>query len=217
MALNSSKTCLFIVNFTKNYQFRPLLQIPGCESDIDRVLETKLLGYWFSTDMKPDRHVQHILTISYKRIWTIRKLKKAGISREDILYFYFMKIRSVLESNCVVFHSMLTKENSDNIERIQKIVLRIIMNEDYLDYHHSCLKLNVQTLSSRRIKLCLSFALKCVESDKHRHMFKLNKQTNLRHPDRYDVPYAHTTRYFNSLKLYLTRLLNEHFRNLHTK
>ena len=217
MALNSSKTCLFIVNFTKNYQFRPLLQIPGCESDIDRVLETKLLGYWFSTDMNPDRHVQHILTISYKRIWTIRKLKKAGISREDILYFYFMKIRSVLESNCVVFHSMLTKENSDNIERIQKIVLRIIMNEDYLDYHHACLKLNVQTLSSRRIKLCLSFALKCVESDKHRHMFKLNKQTNLRHPDRYDVPYAHTTRYYNSPKLYLTRLLNEHFRNLHTK
>ena len=216
MALNTSKTCLFIVNFTKNYQFRPLLQIPGCESNIDRALETKLLGYWFSSDMKTDRHVQHILAISYKRIWTIRKLKKAGINNEDILYFYFMKIRSVLESNCVAFHSMLTQENSENIERIQKIVLRIILNEEYLDYHHACLKMNIQTLSSRRIKLCLSFALKCVESDKHKQIFKLNKQTNIRNPERYIVPYAHTTRYFNSPKLYLTRLLNEHFRNLQT-
>ena len=87
MTLNTSKTCLFIVNFTKSHQFRPLLQIPGCDYAIDRVLETKLLGYWFSTNMKTDRHVKHILSISYKEIWTIRKLKRAGISNEDILYF----------------------------------------------------------------------------------------------------------------------------------
>ena len=30
MSLNAEKTCLFIVNFTLKYQFRPLLQIPGC-------------------------------------------------------------------------------------------------------------------------------------------------------------------------------------------
>ena len=214
MTLNSSKTCLFIVNFTKSHQFRPLLQIPGCEYVIDRVFETKLLGYWFSTDMKTDRHVEHILSISYKRIWTIRKLKRAGISNEDILYFYYIKIRSVLESNCVAYHSMLTKENSDNIERIQKIVLRIIMDEDYSDYHHACLTLNVQTLSTRRTKLCLSFALKCLKSENHRHLFKLNTHANLRNPEKFDVPYAHTTRYFNSPKLYLTRLLNNHFSSL---
>ena len=155
-----------------------------------------------------------ILSISYKRIWTIRKLKRAGISNEDILYFYYIKIRSVLESNCVAYHSMLTKENSDNIERIQKIVLRIIMNEDYIDYHHACLTLSVQTLSTRRTKLCLSFALKCLESEKHRHLFKLNTHTNIRNPEKFDVPHAHTTRYFHSPKLYLTRLLNNHFSSL---
>ena len=40
MSLNSDKTCLFIVNFTLKYQFRPLLQIPGCSQTIDRVLKT---------------------------------------------------------------------------------------------------------------------------------------------------------------------------------
>ena len=133
-----------------------------------------------------------------------------------ILYFYCIKIRSVLESNCVAFHSMLTQENSENIERIQKIVLRIIMDDKYLDYHHACLNMNMQTLSSRRSKLCLSFALKCLKSDKHRHLFNLNSHTSIRRPERFDVPHAHTTRYFKSPKLYLTRLLNNHFRDLPT-
>ena len=124
-----------------------------------------------------------------------------------------MKIRSVLESNCVVFHSMLTQEHSDDIERVQKIVLRIILDDQYEDYHQACLVLNVQNLQSRRTKISLSFALKCLTSDKHKQLFKLNENTNIRNPDKFDVPFASTTRYFKSPKLYLTRLLNNHFRN----
>ena len=94
------------------------------------------------------------------------------------------------------------------------VALRIIMNEDYHDYHHACLNLDVQTLSSRRSKLCLTFASKCLESVKHRHLFKLNTHINIRNPEKFDVPHAHTTRYFKSPKLYLTRLLNNHFSTL---
>ena len=162
MALNSDKTCLFIVNFTQNHQFRPLLQIPGCPTLLQTVLETKLLGFWFTHDMKVHRHINHILKISYKRIWAIRKLKKAGISDIDILYFYFMKIRSVLETNCVVYHSMLTLENTNDIERIQKIVIKIILDDRYNDYHQGCLLLGISTLQQRRVKLCLNFGLKCL-------------------------------------------------------
>ena len=216
MSLNTDKTCLFIVNFTHKHQFRPLLKIPGCESLIDRVLETKLLGYWFSSDMKTHRHVEHIVAISYKRLWAIPKLKKAGVSNEDILHFYYMKIRSVLETNCAVFHSMLTQDDTNDIERVQKIVLRVILDEKYVDYHHACIFLNVQNLQVRRIKLSLNFGLKCLTSEKFKHLFKLNTHTSIRNPDRFDVPFAHSSRYFNSPKLYLTRLLNSFFRNEHT-
>ena len=34
----------------------------------------------------------------YKRLWALRKLKNTGVSSEDILKFYNMKIRPVLES-----------------------------------------------------------------------------------------------------------------------
>ena len=89
------------------------------ESIIDRVLETKLLGYWFTTDMKTNKHVEHILAIAYKRLWAIRNLKRAGISNLDVLHFFFMKIRSIPESDCVVFHSMLTQEEANDIECVQ--------------------------------------------------------------------------------------------------
>ena len=85
MALNTDKTCLFAVIFTHIHQIRPLLQMPGSETILDLVLETNLLGYWFTHDMKTHRHLKYILEISYKRIWVIRKLKKSGVSNEDKL------------------------------------------------------------------------------------------------------------------------------------
>ena len=88
MTLNDDKTCLFIVNFTENHQFLPLISIPGCAEELDVVLETKLLGYWLTKDMKTDQHVEYMLEICYKRLWAIIKLKKAGISNGDILNFF---------------------------------------------------------------------------------------------------------------------------------
>ena len=211
MSLNPDKTCLFIVNFSRQHQFRPLLEIPGRNLPIERVLQTKLLGYWFSHDMKTNRHVEHLLAICYKRIWAIRKLKKSGISEKDILHFYNFKIRSVLEANCIIYHSMLTQEETNDIERIQKIVLKIILANKYEDYNQACLLMNIDTLETRRINLSLNFGLKCISSEQHSHFFQLNKQTSIRNPEKFHVPFARTSRYFNSPKLYITRLLNEHF------
>ena len=217
MSLNDDKTCLFIVNFTENHQFQPLLQIPDCSEPLDVVLETKLLGYWLTKDMKTNRHVEYMLEICYKRLWAIIKLKKAGISNEDILHFFFMKIRSVLESNCPVFHSMLTEENSDDIERLQKIVLRVILTDKYSSYEQACSLLNVQTLKKRRKELCLKFSLKILKNDKFKDFFQLNQNiNNVRSQEKFTVPFAHTSRYQNSPKVYLTNLLNEYFTNNET-
>ena len=162
--------------------------------------------------MKAHRHVEYISKIAYKRLWAIRKLKKAGISDEDLLHFFFVKIRSVLESNCPVFHSMLTQEGTDDIERIQKIVLRVILDERYTGYDSACKLLNIETLQSRRTKLCLNFAIKSFRSNKF-NLFKDDIKTfsyNLRTQHMFHLPFAATSRYYNSPKLYLCRLLQEH-------
>ena len=212
MSLNADKTCLFIVNFTKNHQFKPLLQILSCPGPLEIVLETKLLGYWLTMDMKAHRHVEYILKIAFKRIWAIRKLKKAGISDDDLLHFFFVKIRSVLESNCPVFHSILTQDDTDDIERIQKIVLRIILDGRYTGYDSACQILHLETLQARRTKLCLNFAIKSFRSDKF-NLFNNNIKNfsyNLRTHQMFHLPFAATSRYYNSPRLYLCRLLQEH-------
>ena len=108
---------------------------------------------------------------------------------------------------------MITKEESDNIERIQKIVLKIILGYRYSDYHQACIRLKVQNLRSRRVQLSLNFGLKCAESEKIKHLFTINPNNNLRNPNKFDLPMAKSSRYFNSPRLYITRLLNDHFRN----
>ena len=118
MFLNASKTKLLIVNFTDSHQFQSLLTIPGSSSPIELTFETKLLGYWLTSSMKPSKHVAHILKIAYGRLWAISRLKSANVKNEDILHFFNEKIRSVLEFAAPVFSSMLTKENIVDIERI---------------------------------------------------------------------------------------------------
>ena len=90
-------------------------------------------------------------------MWAIRKLQRASISPNDILHFFNMKIRSVLETNCPVFHPMLTKEQSDDIERLQKIVLKIILGDKYVSYTQACEHFDIQTLKQRRSQLSLKF------------------------------------------------------------
>ena len=104
--------------------------------------------------------------------------------------------------------------NTCNLQNLQKIVIKIILEHRYSDYHQGCLLLGISTLPQRRVKLCLNFVLKCLTNAKFKNLFKLNTNTNIRNPDKYDIPLARTTRYFNSPLLFITRLLNSHFKNV---
>ena len=61
-----------------------------------------------------------------RRLYLLSQLKRAGVSPDDLLSFYFSVIRSVLEFSCQLFHRSLTKYLSDDIERIQRRAMRII-------------------------------------------------------------------------------------------
>ena len=129
-----------------------------------------------------------------------------------------MKIRSVLEYSATVFTSMLTQQDIHDIERIQKIVLRIILSENYTTYEEACFKMNTITLEERRKHLSLKFALSCVNNPQHKHMFKQRTSVfyNLRNTRSFEEPSCVSQRYYASPLPYLTRLLNEYYldRNL---
>ena len=213
MVLNPGKTKLMIVNFTNLHQFQSLLTVPGSSSPIELTFETKLLGYWLTTDMKPEIHVNYILKIAYSRLWAISRLKSAGVNDDDILLFFNMKIRSVLEYSAPVFTSMLTAENIADIERVQKITMKVILVDRYSDYESACELLGTRSLQLRRCELSLSFALNCLKNPIHQHLFKQRKSTyyTLRKIKSFEEPFCRTERYKSSPLPFLTRLLNDHF------
>ena len=127
-----------------------------------------------------------------------------------------MIIRNILESACPVFHPQLNGENTDDLERIQKIFCKIVLAYKYESYEEACNTLKLETLSNRREELCLNFGLKCVNSEKHRGLFPKNETPeNNNRNDRltYHVPFTHKQRYARSSVPYITNLLNEHAAN----
>ena len=213
MVLNPGKTKVMIVNFTNNHQYQSLLSVPGASAPIELTFETKLLGYWLTVDMRPDKHVAYILKIAYSRLWAISRLKSAGVSNDDILHFFNVKIRSVLEFCAPVFTSMMTACNVSDIERVQKIAMKVILNDSYVDYQSGCNILNAKSLQLRRLDLSLNFAKACLKNPQHCHLFKQRKSTyyQLRNIKSFEEPFCHTDRYKNSPLPFLTRLLNDHF------
>ena len=71
-----------------------------------------------------------------------------------------MYIRSVLEQSAVVWHSSLTQQNTEDLERVQKSAFKIILKNKYESYEKAIVILDLQDLSERIQKLCNDFALK---------------------------------------------------------
>ena len=59
----------------------------------------------------------------YLRLWMIRRLKRLGASRTDMLDVFYKQIRCVLELAVAVWTPGLTQAESAQIERVQKCAL----------------------------------------------------------------------------------------------
>ena len=64
----------------------------------------------------------------------ISKLKYVGVKIEDLIDIYILYIRSLTEYCSVAFHSSLTVEQSNRLERIQKTCLKVVLSDMYIDY-----------------------------------------------------------------------------------
>ena len=107
--------------------------------------------------------------------------------------------------------SNLTEEEKDDIERVQRVALKIIMKEKYISYEQALKNLNLDTLQERRLMLAERFAKKCVKSEKFQNLFPKNEKEglNLRDPETYNVNFASKGRLFKSAIPAMQRLLNK--------
>ena len=56
----------------------------------------------------------------------IRKLKKADTPKCDLIILYKIFLLSLIDYGAVVYHNMLSKEQSQDLENLQKSALRAV-------------------------------------------------------------------------------------------
>ena len=215
MMLNEAKCSYMVFTRTKE-NFATRLAINNVF--LERKSVTKILGVWISEDMSWSRNCQEICVKAYSRLSMITKLKYVGVSREDLLDIYILFIRSVTEYCAVSFHSSLTAQQSDKLEKIQKTCLKVIMGEDYVDYRTALNYFGLQTLSERRLQRCLDFSLKCIKHPKNSRLFPQNSNFSdkLKSSKPFKVNFARTSTYQDSAIPFCQKLLNKHFGNART-
>ena len=106
----------------------------------------------------------------------------------------------------------LTKENSEDLERIQKCAVKIILKENYETYENGLKLLDLDKLDERREYLCLQFAKKSIKHGKMKDLFPLRTKKHgmkTRNQEMFKTTYANTKRLQNSPVIYMQKLLNQ--------
>ena len=210
MLINGKETKTIIFNYTNKYQFTTRLTLDG--QNVEVIDSTKLLGTIISNDLKWSLNTAVIVKKANARMELLRKVSSFGASVEDLKTIYTLFVRSLLEQSATVWHSSLTQENIEDLERVQRSALKVILKDNYESYQKALTFLDMKTLKERREELCLSFALKCLKHPKSNDMFPLNDKPNIetRNQEKFSVQHAYTDRLKNSGIIYMQNLLNQH-------
>ena len=123
MIINQKKSKSMIFNFTKNYQFSTRLSMEG--EVVETVQDTRLLGTIVSNDLTWSKNTHNIVKKANGRMELLRKISHFGASWDEMKNIYILYIRSLLEQSSTVWNSGLTKENIQDLERVQKSALRL--------------------------------------------------------------------------------------------
>ena len=125
---------------------------------------------------------------------------------------YNKQVRSVLELAVPAWAGAISLAEKDEIERVQKGALHVILGHRYESYNSALKLVDLETLDCRRDKLCLKFALKAEKHTKFKHWFnpKITIKTR-QQQEKYCTVRARTCRLIRSPISHLINLLNNHY------
>ena len=153
MKINYKKNNVLVFNPCSSIDFMPEIGLDNNELEV--VEEIRLLGIILRADMKWIANTENMVVKANKRLWILRRLKFLGAQQMDLVDIYSKQIRSVLELAVPAWHEGLMLAEQIDIERIQKYAAHIILGSNYETYKPAVKTLGLDTLRSRRDKLCL--------------------------------------------------------------
>ena len=210
MIISKKKTKLLIINPSKQYQFTTRLALEG--ENIEVVDSMKILGTIINSKMTWDQNCEVIIKKVNARMQIIHKAITFGATKDELIKLWTTYCRNVLEQSCVVWHPHLTQHNIDDLERSQKSFTKLVLKEKYTNYQHALIKLNLQSLETRRNMLCETFAEKGIKNKTLNDLFppKIhNHNMKIRKLNKYSVFPAKKERTKKSSIIYMQNLLNK--------
>ena len=207
MVINKQKTKIICFSKSRKWDFPPEVFFND-GTQIEVISETTLLGVVVTRDLRWDKNTDFMCQKARKRLWILRRLSSFDLNIYQLFDVYTKEVRSLLELAVPVWHPGLTVRQSKDIESVQKLAFKIILQNSYTSYLHACSVLRTETLASRRVKLCTKFAIKNLKSEKP--MFtKFTASVNTRQQrNTVKEPRCNTSRYQKSSIPYLAKLLN---------
>ena len=138
----------------------------------------------------------------------LRHLAKFGFGSDDLVQVYKSNIRPVIEYCSPVYHSLLTGEQAQKLERLQYQSLKCIygLGKSYEDLLEES---GLSRLSDRREEATLKFARKAEAGAFGRWFPKRNASRQLRNEAVYHEEYARCDRLRNSPIYTMRRMLND--------
>ena len=116
--------------------------------EVETIDKIKLLGTIITDDLRWNENTKQIVKDSNKRMQFLHRAAKFTKNVNDLKKIYMLQIRSKLEQSAVVWHSGLTRRNADDLERVQKSALKLILKERYIDYRNALKVVRLDTLNN---------------------------------------------------------------------
>ena len=152
-------------------------------------------------------------------MWMLVRMMKLQMDYEFIVDVYVKEVRLLLEYGSVVFHSGLTKKESNEIENVQRQFLSSLsfhLNVG-LTYSEARICFGLDLLSERRLDQCYTYVRKHLDrtgGGKTSDLFKLRNRISERTRDKTFIePQYKSTRFYQNPLNFLTRVANEIMRD----
>ena len=150
MKIYPNKTSLMCVSASTS--FLPKVRVKVQDQVVKGQNSMKMLGVTLDCDRSFRTHISNMRSRLRRRTWALSKLRKKGLCEEKLIKAYTSLIRPVVEHASPVWHSSITAEQSEVLERQQIQALKNIYGTG-LSAQKMRIKADIPTLRARRERM----------------------------------------------------------------
>ena len=138
------------------------------------------------------------------------KVWSFGSSKAEMVQLWKTFCRGILEQTCVLWDSSLAQHKRTDLERTQKKISKLVLQEEYTNYTTALKSLHLETLDNWQKSLSLKFAKSSIADGLLSDLFPLSAkahQIETRTAEKYNVLHANTKCFRNSPIISMQRML----------